>query len=178
MRNLACVVTGEDELVWTGSHSLTGRSQSQPHSYIDSLCSCCWNSILSCSVGIFRLIGNPLFCRCETILQPGLICTIRIERIEQRQGTGTRSFILWWRIMWCTNATTVHILNKKEELLKAWRKYAHPSPRRLLNQKSANSEEGTSSKDEIIKIHENTLPAINMCGYFHHEQSSNSICES
>jgi|UniRef100_U5GP54 hypothetical protein len=43
-------------------------------------------------------------------------------------------------------------------------------------QKSANSEEGTSSKDEIIKIHETTLPAIN--GYFHHEQSSNSICES
>eukprot|EP00258_Populus_trichocarpa_P033141 XP_024449160.1 uncharacterized protein LOC7472735 [Populus trichocarpa] len=42
-------------------------------------------------------------------------------------------------------------------------------------QKSANSEEGTSSKDEIIKIHETTLPAIN--GYFHHEQSSNSICE-
>lgn len=134
MRNLACVVTGEDELVWTGSHSLTGRSQSQPHSYLDSLCFCCWNSILSWSEGIFRLIGNPLFCRCETILQPGFICTIRIERIEQRQGTGTRSFILWWRIMWCTNATTVRILNKKEELLKAWRKYAHPSPRRLLNQ--------------------------------------------
>lgn len=86
--------------------------------------------------------------------------------------------------MWCANATTVHILNKKEELLKAWRKYAHdaatPAAKsksaKSMLQKSANSDEGTSSKDEIIKIHETTLPAIN--GYFHHEQSSNSICES
>ncbi|KAJ6393680.1 hypothetical protein OIU77_023004 [Salix suchowensis] len=107
--------------------------------------------------------------RCEIILQPGFNCTIRIEKNrakarhrDKKFYTSTKNNVVY-KCHYCS-----HFNLKRGTPKVHMKEICPPKPKpaaksksaKSMLQKSANSEEGTGSKDEIVKIYETTLPAI------------------
>ncbi|KAF9689340.1 hypothetical protein SADUNF_Sadunf01G0082100 [Salix dunnii] len=107
--------------------------------------------------------------QCEIILQPGFNCTIRIEKNrakarhrEKKFYTSTKNNVVY-KCHYCS-----HFNLKRGTPKVHMKEICPPNPKpaaksksaKSMLQKSAKSEEGTGSKDEIVKIYETTLPAI------------------
>ncbi|KDP25441.1 hypothetical protein JCGZ_20597 [Jatropha curcas] len=104
--------------------------------------------------------------RCETILQPGFNCTVRIEKTQkkvrhrQKKPNSSMQNSVVYNCHFCSHR------NLKRGTPKGYMKEICPSkpkpsvksePSKSMPQKSANLEKVTKSKDEIITIDEITL---------------------